>query len=113
MAEARGFSLLERFELKYHIPVEWADRIGAFLAPYCEEDYYSKITPGALHFDMRTDFKTELAEPFTLQHHSRHSLIPVSALLDHLQIPCRFCFLCHRFAPFCRSRLKIKEAADT
>ena len=39
MAEARGFSLLERFELKYHIPVEWADRIGAFLAPYCEEDY--------------------------------------------------------------------------
>ena len=50
MAEARGFSLLERFELKYHIPVEWADRIGAFLAPYCEEDYYSKITPGGFYW---------------------------------------------------------------
>ena len=46
MAEARGFSLLERFELKYHIPVEWADR----LAPYCEEDYYSKITPGGFYW---------------------------------------------------------------
>ena len=50
MAEARGFSLLERFELKYHIPVDWADRIGAFLAPYCEEDYYSKITPGGFYW---------------------------------------------------------------
>ena len=48
MAEARGFSLLERFELKYHIPVAWADRIGEFIAPYCEEDHYSQITPG--HF---------------------------------------------------------------
>ena len=48
MAEARGFSLLERFELKYHIPVAWADRIGEFISPYCEEDHYSQITPG--HF---------------------------------------------------------------
>ena len=50
MAEARGFSLLERFELKYHIPVEWADAIGEFLKPYCEEDYYSKITPGGFYY---------------------------------------------------------------
>ena len=48
MSGARGFSLLERFELKYHIPVEWADRIASFIAPYCEEDHYSQITPG--HF---------------------------------------------------------------
>ena len=41
------------------------------------------------------------------------SLIPVPTLLDHLQVPCRFYFFCHGFAPFCRSRLKIKEAADT
>ncbi len=50
MAEARGFSLLERFELKYHIPVEWADRIGEMISPYCEEDYYSKITPGGFYW---------------------------------------------------------------
>ena len=48
MAGARGFSTLERFELKYHIPV-WADRIGSLIAPYCEEDYYSKITPGGFY----------------------------------------------------------------
>ena len=42
MAGARGFSLLERFELKYHIPVEWADLIGQIISPYCEEDYYSE-----------------------------------------------------------------------
>lgn len=50
MSGARGFSLLERFELKYHIPVEWADRIAAFIAPYCEEDHYSKITPGGFYW---------------------------------------------------------------
>lgn len=50
MAGARGFSLLERFELKYHIPVEWADIIGEMIAPYCEEDYYSKITPGGFYW---------------------------------------------------------------
>ena len=50
MASARGFSLLERFELKYHIPLEWADAIGRFIAPYCEEDYYSKITPGGFYW---------------------------------------------------------------
>lgn len=50
MSEARGFSLLERFELKYHIPVSLADEIGAFLRPYCEEDYYSKITPGGFYW---------------------------------------------------------------
>ena len=50
MSGARGFSLLERFELKYHIPVEWADAIGQFIAPYCEEDYYSKITPGRFYW---------------------------------------------------------------
>lgn len=61
-----------------------------------------------LHFDMRANVKTELAEPFVLQHHSRRSLIPVPALPDHLQVPCRFYFVCHKFSPFCRSRLKIK-----
>ena len=50
MAGARGFSTLERFELKYHIPVLWADRIGALIAPYCEEDYFSKITPGGFYW---------------------------------------------------------------
>lgn len=50
MAGARGFSTLERFELKYHIPVSWADRIGALIAPYCEEDYFSKITPGGFYW---------------------------------------------------------------
>ena len=50
MSGARGFSLLERFELKYHIPVEWADRIARFIAPYCEEDHYSQITPGAFYY---------------------------------------------------------------
>lgn len=50
MSGARGFSLLERFELKYHIPVAWADEIGKFIAPYCEEDYYSKITPGGFYW---------------------------------------------------------------
>ena len=50
MSEARGFSLLERFELKYHIPVSLADEIGEFLKPYCEEDYYSKITPGKFYW---------------------------------------------------------------
>ncbi|MBQ5610332.1 MAG: polyphosphate polymerase domain-containing protein [Fibrobacteraceae bacterium] len=50
MAGARGFSLLERFELKYHIPVEWADIIGEMISPYCEEDYYSKITPGGFYW---------------------------------------------------------------
>lgn len=50
MSETRGFSLLERFELKYHIPVSLADEIGAFLRPYCEEDYYSKITPGGFYW---------------------------------------------------------------
>lgn len=50
MSGARGFSTLERFELKYHIPVSWADRIGALIAPYCEEDYYSKITPGGFYW---------------------------------------------------------------
>ncbi|NLB63215.1 MAG: polyphosphate polymerase domain-containing protein [Fibrobacter sp.] len=49
-AKARGFSLLERFELKYHIPVEWADDIGRFIAPYCEEDHYSQITPGNFYW---------------------------------------------------------------
>lgn len=50
MSGARGFSLLERFELKYHIPVEWADRIADFIAPYCEEDHFSKITPGGFYY---------------------------------------------------------------
>ncbi len=50
MSGARGFSLLERFELKYHIPLSWADRIGRFIAPYCEEDYYSRITPGGFYW---------------------------------------------------------------
>ncbi|MDR1759169.1 MAG: polyphosphate polymerase domain-containing protein [Fibrobacter sp.] len=50
MSGARGFSLLERFELKYHIPVEWADRIGELIAPYCEEDHYSKVTPGGFYW---------------------------------------------------------------
>ncbi|MCK9182554.1 MAG: polyphosphate polymerase domain-containing protein [Fibrobacteraceae bacterium] len=50
MSDARGFSLLERFELKYHIPVEMTDDIGRFIAPYCEEDYYSKITPGGFYW---------------------------------------------------------------
>jgi len=50
MSGARGFSLLERFELKYHIPVEWADRIARFIAPYCEEDHYSQITPGGFYY---------------------------------------------------------------
>ena len=49
MSEARGFSLLERFELKYHIPVSLADEIGDFLKPYCEEDFYSKKTPGGFY----------------------------------------------------------------
>ena len=50
MSEARGFSLLERFELKYHIPVSLADEIGDFLKPYCEEDFYSKKTPGGFYW---------------------------------------------------------------
>lgn len=50
MAGARGFSLLERFELKYHIPVAWADVIGQMIAPYCEEDHFSKITPGGFYW---------------------------------------------------------------
>lgn len=50
MSGGRSFSLLERFELKYHIPVEWADRIGTLIAPYCEEDHYSKITPGGFYW---------------------------------------------------------------
>lgn len=50
MSDARGFSLLERFELKYHIPVEWADRIARFIAPYCEEDHFSQITPGGFYW---------------------------------------------------------------
>lgn len=50
MSGARGFSLLERFELKYHIPVSLADEIGEFIRPYCEEDYYSKITPGGFYW---------------------------------------------------------------
>ncbi|NLO22956.1 MAG: polyphosphate polymerase domain-containing protein [Fibrobacter sp.] len=50
MSKARGFSTLERFELKYHIPVSWADRIGELISPYCEEDHYSKITPGRFYW---------------------------------------------------------------
>ncbi|MDA8793099.1 polyphosphate polymerase domain-containing protein [Bacteriovoracaceae bacterium] len=35
----------ERYELKYHIPLDLVEPICEFLTPYCEMDHFSKISP--------------------------------------------------------------------
>lgn len=37
--------LLERYELKYLIPMSMVEPISRFIEPYCEMDYYSQIAP--------------------------------------------------------------------
>jgi hypothetical protein len=37
-----GFARLERYELKYHIPLEMVSRLDAFLLPWCSLDSHSE-----------------------------------------------------------------------
>lgn len=41
--------MLERFELKYAIPVEWMDPISDFAAIYCDPDKYCEKSPDRLY----------------------------------------------------------------
>lgn len=36
---------LERYELKYQIPLEMVDPISKYVETYCDMDYYSCISP--------------------------------------------------------------------
>jgi SPX domain protein involved in polyphosphate accumulation len=64
---------LDRYELKYRIPVHLIDPITDYVNQYCEMDYYSQISPGGFYvinslyldsynlFMMRRPLGTELA----------------------------------------------------
>ena len=40
---------LDRYELKYRIPISLIDPITDYVNNYCEMDYYSQISPGGFY----------------------------------------------------------------
>jgi hypothetical protein len=48
--QERGFTRLERFELKYYIDLDWVERITNFLKPWCGLDAYSERSPDGFYW---------------------------------------------------------------
>lgn len=67
----RGFTNLQRFEFKYHVPMAWLDSIASFLSPWCDLDPYCQSNPDgfywitSLYLDShrQTFFKRALSKP--------------------------------------------------
>jgi len=103
----------ERYELKYHIPLDMVNDISNYISIYCELDYYSQISPdnyytiNSLYFDspdlyLLSNKKNKLHERFNMR------------VRSYGENPKDFCFfeIKEKFGKIVRKKRALYQGAD-